>query len=283
MHCTRQGGRSAGLCGFAQALHPSWESTSRCPAPCILAVLIVLCGHAVCLLILASGCCCRPGIASWLSEDILRKLVSEAVSAPGTGLACLLAMLLTLLLHADSWSCRPDAVTCLSDDATLRNQLSEIKFRARLQGRAGLLIKLLLRAGACRPDIATWLSDATLRHLFSETVSEPDCRAVLAGLLLLLPEGWLAPQLLGHDSRDPRAWLGHYVAKVMQVRQGHLVMVALDRLSAERYRAVDGLDVCLRHGVQDAVPCDLQLMLLYDVRLCCRTTHTLTASHVSCG
>jgi hypothetical protein len=86
---------------------------------------------------------------------------------------------------------------------------------------AGLLILtlLLLHAVSYRPDIATWLSDATLRNLFNEAVSEPDYSAVLAGLLLL-PEGWLAPQLLGQESRDPRAWLGRFVDSVMQVGGG---------------------------------------------------------------
>lgn len=68
----------------------------------------------------------------------------------------------------------------------------------------------------CRPDIATWLGDDMLRRLFNEPTNGAEFKAIVAALLLL-PEGWQAPQLLGQESRDPRGWLGRYVKLVMQV------------------------------------------------------------------
>lgn len=69
----------------------------------------------------------------------------------------------------------------------------------------------------CRPDIATWLSDESLRKLMSEGTPEAEARTLLAALLLL-PEGWQSPQLLGPEARDPRGWLVRYVKTVLQVR-----------------------------------------------------------------
>lgn len=64
-----------------------------------------------------------------------------------------------------------------------------------------------------RPDVATWLGDDLLRHLFSkDTPLSPDLLDVMASLLML-PEGW--EQLLSGES--PRMWLNGYAKAVMQV------------------------------------------------------------------
>lgn len=66
--------------------------------------------------------------------------------------------------------------------------------------------------------MSTWLSDESLRVLFSERTPAGEALTVMAALLLL-PEGWdtLLREQLQRQQQSPRHWLSGYVKAVLQV------------------------------------------------------------------
>jgi hypothetical protein len=66
-----------------------------------------------------------------------------------------------------------------------------------------------------RPDVAKWLPDDWLQHLFDDA-SEDEALTALAALALL-PEGWATTKT--SRQTNPRTWMGHYLTAVSQVCQ----------------------------------------------------------------